>query len=41
MKILGQGAEKLHAPYILVSGVPDNRKAKKKKKNTSIRDINC
>lgn len=40
MKILGQGAEKLHAPYILVSGVPDNRKAKKKK-NTSIRDINC
>ena len=31
MKILGQGAEKLHAPYILVSDVPDNRKAKKKK----------
>ena len=31
MKILGQGAEKLHTPYILVSDVPDNRKAKKKK----------
>lgn len=31
MKILGQGAEKLHAPYILVSDVPDKRKAKKKK----------
>ena len=39
MKILGHGAEKLHAPYILVSDVPDNRKAKKK--NTSTCDINC
>lgn len=36
MKILGQGAEKLHAPYILVSGVPDNRKAKKKKTQASV-----